>query len=161
MIHVHDIKPPFLDGKQVFTTQLSTISVVKDPTSDLAILAKKGSSVVKSLREKNDRNKMRERFWELAGSKLGDLLKVQKTEEEQDMEIQEEDYDYKKSSQYGDALSQKNAAVSDFARFKSIKQQREFLPVYSIKEELMQVIQENKVSIIVGETGSGKTTQLT
>jgi len=56
--------------------------VVKDPTSDLALLAKKGSAVVKSLREKNDRSKMRERFWELAGSKLGDLLKVQKTEEE-------------------------------------------------------------------------------
>lgn len=74
--------------------------MVKDPTSDLAILSKKGSQVVKSLREKNDRNKMRERFWELAGSRLGDLLKIQKTEEDQDQMSQEEDYDYKKSSQY-------------------------------------------------------------
>jgi pre-mRNA-splicing factor ATP-dependent RNA helicase DHX38/PRP16 len=73
---VHDIKPPFLNGKQVYTSQLNAISVVKDPTSDIAILAKKGSAVLKSLREKNDRSKMRERFWELAGSKLGNLLKV-------------------------------------------------------------------------------------
>lgn len=94
--------------------------MVKDPTSDLAILAKKGSAIVKSLREKNDRNKMRERFWELAGSKLGDLLKVQKTEEEQEMVVEEE-YDYKKSSQFGDALAEKNVAVSEFARFKTIK----------------------------------------
>ncbi len=73
---MHDIKPPFLNGKQVYTSQLNAISVVKDPTSDIAILAKKGSAVLKSLREKNDRSKMRERFWELAGSKLGNLLKV-------------------------------------------------------------------------------------
>lgn len=95
--------------------------MVKDPTSDLAILAKKGSAIVKSLREKNDRNKMRERFWELAGSKLGDLLKVQKTEEEQEMAAVDEEYDYKKSSQFGDALSEKSVAVSEFARFKTIK----------------------------------------
>ena len=55
----------------------------------------------------------------------------------------------------------KMEAVSDFARFKTIKQQREFLPVYGVKEELLKQIQESKVSIIVGETGSGKTTQLT
>ncbi len=100
---------------------MGQISVVKDPSSDLALLAKKGSQVVRALREKHDKTKMRERFWELAGSRLGDLLKVQKTEEEQELE-QEEDYDFKKSSQYGDALQRKNEAVSDFAKFKSIKQ---------------------------------------
>ena len=31
---VHDIKPPFLDGRIVFTKQLTTVSVVKDQTSD-------------------------------------------------------------------------------------------------------------------------------
>ena len=76
MFHVHVIKPPFLDGKQIYTNQLSQISVVKDPTSDIAILAKKGSACLKNLRDKNDRSKMRERFWELAGSKLGNLLKI-------------------------------------------------------------------------------------
>lgn len=50
--------------------------MVKDPTSDIAILAKKGSACLKNLRDKNDRSKMRERFWELAGSKLGNLLKI-------------------------------------------------------------------------------------
>ena len=76
MINVHDIKPPFLNGKQVYTSQLTAISVVKDPTSDIAILAKKGSAVLKKLRESNDRSKMRERFWELAGTKLGNLLRI-------------------------------------------------------------------------------------
>jgi pre-mRNA-splicing factor ATP-dependent RNA helicase DHX38/PRP16 len=57
---------------------LEAISVVRDPTSDMAILAKKGSRVLKDMRDRNDKNKMRERFWELAGSKLGNLLKIEK-----------------------------------------------------------------------------------
>ena len=55
VLMVHDIKPPFLEGHVVFTTQTEPVSIVKDPTSDMAILAKKGSSALKHLREKNDR----------------------------------------------------------------------------------------------------------
>jgi pre-mRNA-splicing factor ATP-dependent RNA helicase DHX38/PRP16 len=42
-----------------------------------------------------------------------------------------------------------------------MKEQREFLPVFAVRDELMNVIRENQVVIIVGETGSGKTTQMT
>jgi pre-mRNA-splicing factor ATP-dependent RNA helicase DHX38/PRP16 len=58
---VHDLKPPFLDGNTVYTTQMSEIQVVKDPLSDMAILAKKGSTVVKELRERNERDKVKEK----------------------------------------------------------------------------------------------------
>jgi len=51
--------------------------------------------------------------------------------------------------------------VSEFAKSKTIKEQREYLPVYSVRDELLTVIRDNKITIIVGETGSGKTTQLT
>jgi ATP-dependent RNA helicase DHX8/PRP22 len=44
---------------------------------------------------------------------------------------------------------------------KSIKEQRESLPVYKLKKELMRAISENQVLVVVGETGSGKTTQMT
>ena len=50
MLMVHDLKPPFLDGNTVYTTQVSQIQVVKDPLSDMAILAKKGSTIVKEYR---------------------------------------------------------------------------------------------------------------
>ena len=46
--------------------------------------------------------------------------------------------------------------VSEFARTKTIQEQREFLPIFSVREELMNVIRENQVVVIVGETGSGK-----
>ena len=51
--------------------------------------------------------------------------------------------------------------MSEFAKSKTIKEQREYLPVYSVRDELLTVIRDNKITIIVGETGSGKTTQLT
>lgn len=44
---------------------------------------------------------------------------------------------------------------------KSIKEQRESLPVYRLKSELMRAISENQILVVVGETGSGKTTQMT
>ncbi len=42
----------------------------------------------------------------------------------------------------------------------TIGEQRKLLPVYEVREELLQVIRENQVVVIVGETGSGKTTQV-
>lgn len=78
MLIVHDIKPPFLSASQKFTKQKEQISLVKDPTSDFVKIAKQGSQALKTLRETQDRARMREKFWELAGSKMGDLLKVQK-----------------------------------------------------------------------------------
>jgi ATP-dependent RNA helicase DHX8/PRP22 len=44
---------------------------------------------------------------------------------------------------------------------KSIKEQREGLPVYRLKPELMRAFTENQVLVVIGETGSGKTTQMT
>jgi HrpA-like RNA helicase len=47
-------------------------------------------------------------------------------------------------------------ARSDFAQSKSIAEQRQYLPIFTVREELLTVIRENQVVIIVGETGSGK-----
>ena len=57
--------------------------------------------------------------------------------------------------------AQKNVAQSQFAKTKSIQQQREYLPVFGVRSQLLDVVRENQVTVIVGETGSGKTTQLT
>ncbi|KAG5465386.1 hypothetical protein CUR178_00089 [Leishmania enriettii] len=41
-----------------------------------------------------------------------------------------------------------------------LQQQRRSLPIFQVKERLVQLIRDHRVVIIVGETGSGKTTQL-
>jgi len=55
---VHDLKPPFLDGKTAFTKQLEPINPIKDPTSDMAIFSKKGSALVREKREQAERAKV-------------------------------------------------------------------------------------------------------
>ncbi|XP_054806041.1 pre-mRNA-splicing factor ATP-dependent RNA helicase DEAH7 [Prosopis cineraria] len=161
---VHDTKPPFLDGRVVFTKQAEPIMPIKDPTSDMAIISRKGSTLVREVHEKQSQNKSRQRFWELAGSKLGDILGVEKTAEQIDADTavvgEQGEIDFKEDAKFAQHLK-KGEAVSDFAKSKSISEQRQYLPIFSVREELLQVIRENQVVVVVGETGSGKTTQLT
>jgi pre-mRNA-splicing factor ATP-dependent RNA helicase DHX38/PRP16 len=50
--------------------------------------------------------------------------------------------------------------ASEFSRNLTIKEQRRYLPVYEVRDRMLDIIRENQVVVIVGETGSGKTTQL-
>lgn len=44
---------------------------------------------------------------------------------------------------------------------KSQEEERKNLPIYLYREQLIKAIKDHKVLIVIGETGSGKTTQLT
>jgi pre-mRNA-splicing factor ATP-dependent RNA helicase DHX16 len=44
--------------------------------------------------------------------------------------------------------------------FDSIQQQRQSLPTFEYKEDLIDAIREHSILVIIGETGSGKTTQI-
>ncbi|XP_078435435.1 RNA helicase family protein [Wolffia australiana] len=162
---VHDTKPPFLDGRVVFTKQAEPVMPIKDPTSDMAIISRKGSALVREIREKQSMHKSRQRFWELAGSKLGNILGVEKTAEQIDADTavvgEEGEIDFREDAKFAQHMKEKGEAVSDFAKSKSLSQQRQYLPIFSVREELLQVVRENQVIVVVGETGSGKTTQLT
>ncbi|CEP01822.1 hypothetical protein PBRA_008764 [Plasmodiophora brassicae] len=165
---VRDTKPLFLDGKIAFTTQLHAVSVVRDPTSDMAVMARKGSALLKFMREQSDRTKMRQKFWELSGSQLGNVLGVEKKQDEDAEEGGEADatnedgtVDYKKSSSYAAHMTKKAKTETAFTKTKTLKQQRQYLPIFSCRDELMRVIRDNQVVVIIGETGSGKTTQMT
>ncbi|KAL8249630.1 hypothetical protein R6Q59_006498 [Mikania micrantha] len=84
LLLVHYTKPPFLDGRIVFTKQAEPIVPLKDPTSDMAIISRKGSNLVREVHEKRSMNQSRQRFWELVGSKLGDIIGVEKSAEQID-----------------------------------------------------------------------------
>ena len=171
-LQIHNTKPKFLDGKVFFSVQKEQVLTVQDPTSDIAVLSKKGSSLCASRRLVRDRNKMRKRFWELGGTRMGNLLGVEKNITEQDIQDSKEkqvefndngEVDYKKLNSFKHLVEKANnqEAVSDFGKSLTLKQQREFLPIFSVRDELLRIISDNNVVVIVGETGSGKTTQLT
>ncbi|XP_035680247.1 pre-mRNA-splicing factor ATP-dependent RNA helicase PRP16-like isoform X2 [Branchiostoma floridae] len=157
---VHNIVPPFLDGRMVFTKQPEPVIPVKDATSDLAIIARKGSMTVRKHREQKERKKAQKKEWELAGTKMGDIMGVKK-EEEKDTAGPEGNVDYKHNQTFADHMQDKSEATSEFAKRKSMKEQRQFLPIFAVREELLNILRDNQIVVIVGETGSGKTTQLT
>ncbi|XP_054725023.1 pre-mRNA-splicing factor ATP-dependent RNA helicase PRP16-like [Uloborus diversus] len=157
---VQNVVPPFLDGRIVFTKQPEPVVPVKDPTSDIAIIARKGSLAVRTFREQKERRKAQKKEWELAGTRLGDIMGIKKVDDKEDKDA-EDNTDYKEEHKFAEHMKNKTEATSDFARKKSITQQRQYLPVFAVRQELLNVIRDNSVIIIVGETGSGKTTQLT
>ncbi|CAH0398582.1 unnamed protein product [Chilo suppressalis] len=155
---VHNIVPPFLDGRIVFTKQPEPVIPVKDPTSDMAMNARKGSALVKAFREQKERRKAQKKHWKLEGTKLGNIMGIQKEKDEEEDGPTKQAYKY---AEHMDNEAEEPESKSDFVKKKTIGEQRRYLPVFAVREELMQVIRENNVIIIVGETGSGKTTQLT
>ncbi|KAK4704953.1 pre-mRNA-splicing factor ATP-dependent RNA helicase DHX38/PRP16, partial [Phenoliferia sp. Uapishka_3] len=192
---VHDLKPPFLDGRLTFTKQLEPINPIKDPTSDLAVFAKKGSQLVMERRAQKEREKVREspcvhvmflqladcsctikaaaKVAQLAGTTLGNLTGVKEDEPNLEEPVlrpnknkggnndaDDDRGDKNTDSQFASHLKAATGA-SSFSRNKSLKQQRQYLPAFASREALLKVIRENQVIICVGETGSGKTTQLT
>ena len=73
-VMVHDLKPPFLDGRTVYTKQLEPINPIRDATSDMAVFSKKGSALVKEKREQAERAKAAAKIAGLGGTALGNVL---------------------------------------------------------------------------------------
>ncbi|KTG44447.1 hypothetical protein cypCar_00010855 [Cyprinus carpio] len=137
---------------------------VKDATSDMAIISRKGSQLVRRHREQKERKKAQHKHWELAGTKLGDIMGIKKTEEgASDGKAVGEDgkVDYRAEQKFADHMKEKNQASSEFAKKKTLLEQRQYLPIFAVRQQLLNIIRDNNIVIVVGETGSGKTTQLT
>lgn len=156
---VHDLRPPFLDGRTVFSKQLEPVPAVRDNQSDMAVFSRKGSRVVKEKRQQRERQKQAQEATNMAGTALGNLMGVKEDEGDSaaPMPGEDENQGNSKFSQH----MKKNEGASNFSQSKSLKEQREYLPAFAVREDLLRVIRDNQVVIVVGETGSGKTTQLT
>ncbi|KAI1356796.1 P-loop containing nucleoside triphosphate hydrolase protein [Xylaria sp. FL0043] len=158
---VHDLKPPFLDGRTVFTKQLEPVPAVRDYQSDMAVFSRKGSRVVKERRQQRERQKQAQDATNMAGTTLGNLMGVKEDEGDSALPIAAEDDQVKSGNNKFSEVMKKNDGASNFSQSKTLKEQREFLPAFAVREDLLRVIRDNQVVIVVGETGSGKTTQLT
>merc|ERR1719154_933044 len=126
----------------------------------MALISRKGSRLVKAFRDQTERRKAQKKEWEIAGTKMGNILGVEKVDDKEDREA-DDNHDYRKDSRFADHMKVDQNQATEFSKTKSLKQQREFLPVYAVRQQLLQLIRDNSVIIVVGETGSGETTQLT
>lgn len=146
----HYFVPPFLKHlQQYLDPKLTekgqngpTINPVKDPNSELAVSAKQGSFVVNEKRSKTERAKQARDLSRVEGGALGKVL--EKSEQKRDTE---------------EAKKSESARIEVDKR--TITAQRRSLPAFAVRRQLLQIIAENQVTVVIGETGSGKTTQLT
>ena len=80
---VHQVKPPFLkDGASAFSRVRTAVPTVRDNTSDFAKMAREGSVTLRTIRENKDKNAMRQKFWELGGTRMGNVTGVDKDKKE-------------------------------------------------------------------------------
>ncbi|KAI0818107.1 P-loop containing nucleoside triphosphate hydrolase protein [Xylaria sp. FL0064] len=132
---VHDLKPPFLDGRTVFTKQLEPVPAVRDYQSDMAVFSRKGSQ----------RQKQAQDATNMAGTTLGNLMGVKEDEGDSALPIAAEDDQAKSGNN------------NNFSQSKTLKEQREFLPAFAVREDLLRVIRDNQVVIVfLYEDGYGK-----
>ncbi|KAJ5246080.1 hypothetical protein N7468_001063 [Penicillium chermesinum] len=158
---VHDLRPPFLDGRTIFTKQLEPISALRDPQSDMAVFSRKGSKVVRERRQQRERQKQAQQATNMAGTAPGNLMGVKEDEGDSAVAMPVEDVYKGGGNKFAKHMKKDEGGASSFSRSKTMREQREFLPAFAVREDLLRVIRDNQVVVVVGETGSGKTTQLT
>lgn len=103
----------------------------------MAMVARKGSALVRAFREQKERKKAQKKHWEIAGTTIGNIMGVQKKEDEKDDRVNADDEtDYKTDQKFADHMQETAEASSEFAKKKTILQQRRYLPVFAVRQEV-------------------------
>lgn len=129
-----------------------------DKTKTLADIAERGSNYLIKVREKKNEDRIaKEKEFREKQRKLA-LLDPAKAKK---MEAEYREIDVLEKRALNEWRAQSRAQSYGIKQTKSIQEQRECLPVFESRETLLNEIRKNDFMVIVGETGSGKSTQLT
>jgi ATP-dependent RNA helicase DHX8/PRP22 len=164
-IELREEEPPFLAGQTKQSLELSPIRVVKAPDGSMNRAAMAGTTLAK------DRRELRQQ--EAQDKAAEESSKVDLSAQWQDPMVAPDERKFAsdlrsvKSNNTNEVVPEWKKATQNkeqsFGRRTdmTIKQQRESLPVYRFRSELIKAVHANQLLIVVGDTGSGKTTQLT
>lgn len=162
-IEIREEEPPFLAGQTKQSLELSPIRIVKAPDGSLNRAAMAGTNLTKERKEMRQQEaevKEQEAKVDLSSQWLDPMADPDKRQFASELR-------QAASRQKTDAAPEWRKAIAPMDAPKgkrtnmTIKQQRESLPVFHFRSQLIQAIKDNQIMIVVGETGSGKTTQLT
>jgi ATP-dependent RNA helicase DHX8/PRP22 len=158
-IEVREEEPPFLVGQTKQSLELSPIRIVKAPDGSLNRAAMAGDTLAKERRDLKQQEAQEKAAKEAANvdlsSQWNDPMAPQRqfasdirnTRPNQSAEAQPE---WKKISTHSKDISM--GERTDM----SMREQRESLPVYKFRKQLLEAIAKHQILIVVGETGSGK-----
>nr|CAD7196347.1 unnamed protein product [Timema douglasi] len=161
-IEMVEDEPPFLQGHGRMLHDLSPVRIVKNPDGSLAQAAMMQSALAKERREV----KMLQREQEMDSIPTG----LNKNWIDP---LPEADGRTLAANMRGIGLTNQDlpewkkhvigGKKSSFGRKTdmTLLEQRQSLPIFKLKDELTKAVTDNQILIVIGETGSGKTTQIT
>lgn len=160
-IELVEEEPAFLRGYGRVREELSPVRIMKNPDGSLAQAAMMQSALAKERRE----IKMAQRESEMDSqpSNLGQnwndpLPETQRNDAAMSRGLpsqQQEVPEWKRHITGGTRGSYGKKTNM------SLLEQRQSLPIYKLRDQLIKAVDDNQILIVVGETGSGKTTQMT
>ena len=159
-VELNDEQPVFLRGLG-HGFQLSPVKIVANPTGSMQRAAITQGVLSKERREIRDqaRNALQDSIpqHELSLMKADPMAQgdqqsmIEALTKQPDADVPEW-----KRSVFGAGANKLGQVTS-----KTIMEQRQSLPIFQVREDLLKAIHQYNILIVVGETGSGKTTQLT
>ncbi|RYQ89283.1 hypothetical protein Ahy_B09g096006 isoform C [Arachis hypogaea] len=160
-IELNEDEPAFLQGQSRYSMDMSPVKIFKNPEGSLGRAAALQSALIKERREVREQQqrtmldsipKDLNRPWEDPMPESGERHLAQ---ELRGVGLSAYDMPEWKKDAYG-----KTITFGQRSKL-SIQEQRQSLPIYKLKKELIQAVHDNQVLVVIGETGSGKTTQVT
>lgn len=162
-IEVREEEPPFLAGQTKQSLELSPIRVIKAPDGSMNRAAMQGDVLAKERRDLRQQ--------EAQDKAAKEASKTDLNQEWNDPMAQERRFasdlrqNAAQSAQKQEMPEWKKIATGRGELGKrtsmSIKEQRESLPAFKMRKQFLNAVGEYQLLIVVGDTGSGKTTQLT
>eukprot|EP00939_MAST-03C_sp_MAST-3C-sp1_P003913 g3913.t1 len=160
-VDLNETEPAFLRGQTRLSQESSPVRILKNPHGSLQRAAMEASALAKERRELKEQQER-----ELFDNIPKDLNRpwVDPMPDEGERHLAQE---LRGIGHTGHAVpewkvqSQRGSVGLGKVSKLSLKEQREGLPIYSLRAQFLEAVKKHQVLVVVGETGSGKTTQMT
>lgn len=153
-VELNTDEPSFLKGQSSRASGPNPLLIMKNPTGSMSRAAMSGSKLVQAAREERiQQQKQMEKEARMTLDSNDPLAKLKEKVSANRAQTDSVISEWRKSQQNRKIEYGKKTNLP-------IDQQRRSLPVYGMRDKLVTAIEENQFLVIVGETGSGKTTQI-
>lgn len=153
-VELNTNEPKFLQGQISRTSGPNHLLIIKNPTGSMSRAAMSGSKLAKEAKEERiKQQKQMEKNARATFDSSDPLAKMRDKDRANRDRADSVISEWRKSQQSQKTEYGKKTHLT-------IDQQRKSLPVFGMRSELVSAIKENQFLVIVGETGSGKTTQI-
>ncbi|KAL1920521.1 uncharacterized protein VTP21DRAFT_898 [Calcarisporiella thermophila] len=163
-IELKEEEPPFLRGQTKRSLELSPVKVVKAPDGTMNRAALAGAALAKERRELRQQQQQQQDESQMPRDINQPWLDPMAANNErhfaQDLRGAAGGL---RAGQLPEWKKKTFGAATSFGKITnmSIQEQRESLPIFKLRQKLVEAITRNQALVVVGETGSGKTTQMT